>query len=671
MAKITSYTDLTDGTEMNVSLAGSTVGLAIAGNLSTDGVTCQSVSTALGSLWKTGATHNRYRYPIFQTVGELASLMELRGGWTLLDATTLTLLRDGGVRYRSGYEADATVTKEWCCLVQSGAFADAGAQAYVLLDTDTVPVNLNFTDEFNELVKIYDSAGDDDRGGLKVYCRSEGYTYGYYDLVVSQELSTIRPVSYLVPMTTVADTHWSTTDAAIAADAVVSSAGRWYITPAGGTSSGTGVADDVGVTDWTAFSGERDVDGTYYAYNKIIDGNSGTKEQIWEFQQYRLRQTSDIDANAGVAQRGDTSPALLSWDGDTLVTATGVFVDNVQGAEESEYIFTDVGGAERSIVFVPTFTINCVDSAGAAANFATGTRVQIYDSTNTTELYNNTPGAVTSIGAAHSAGGTVTIRYRVRCVNGITNASKTIQGTSSISTANVSVNIVQESNTIYLANLVDGSGVADITIAANKIDVDISDTNNTISYQEIYAWYQYYLNTSAGIADSDDLITANTQVDYESAAGVQVQNTKTGFALIITGANVSTTGGAQYDWVDVTGEKIFVLPDTVVSFNSSSGALTALQESQLANASSTSTTINGKIGTPATDVSADIAAVTGGTLEGALSRDDALRIILAESAGILTESGGIITIRDTTDTTDRIIATVAAGERSDITLDGT
>ena len=215
MSKITVYSDLNDGTEMNVSLAGSTVGLAVAGNLSNDGVTCQSVSTALGSLWKTGATHNRYRYPIFQTVGELASLMELRGGWTLLDATTLTLLRDGGVRYRSGYEADATVTKEWCCLVQSGAFADAGAQAYVLLDTDTVPVNLNFTDEFNELVKIYDSAGDDDRGGLKVYCRSEGYTYGYYDLVVSQELSTIRPVSYLVPMSTVADTHWSTTDAAI------------------------------------------------------------------------------------------------------------------------------------------------------------------------------------------------------------------------------------------------------------------------------------------------------------------------------------------------------------------------------------------------------------------------------------------------------------------------
>ena len=612
MAKITVYTDLNDATEFTIDLSGSTLALAVAGNLSNDGVTGQSVFSAIEALWKAGATHNKYRFAFAQAVGELATSLELQGGWVNLDATTLTLIRDSGLRFRSGYGASATVTKEWACLVQSGTFGLAGTQPYTLLDTDTVPTNLTFTGVFNELVKVYDSGGDDDRGGMIIYAREEGYTYGYYDLVTAQELTSILPVSYLIPMTTEADSHWSTTDAAIgtdapytgmacytsidgtgfaawadatayAADAVVSSVGRWYITPAGGTSSGTGVADDTGVTDWTAYSGERDVDGTYYAYNSIIDGNSGTKEQIWEFHQYSLRQSTDIDANAGVAQRGDTKTDLLTWDGDTLITSTGVFVDNVQSAEESEYRFTDVGGTQRSIVFVPSFTINSVDSTGSAVNFETGTRVQIYDSTNTTELYNNTPGAVTSIAANHSAGGTVSIRYRVRCVNGITNASKTIEGTSSISTSNVSVNIVQEDNTIYTDNLVDGSAVTGITIAANKIDVEVSDSNNTIAYQEIYAWYQDYLNTALGIADSSDAISASTQVDYENDAGVQVKNNKTGFPLTITGANVSTVGGAQYDWVDLTGEMIFVLPDTVVNFNSSSGALTAGQEAQITN----------------------------------------------------------------------------------------
>jgi hypothetical protein len=81
------------------------------------------------------------------------------------------------------------------------------------------------------------------------------------------------------------------------AKSVVSDGGRWYSTALGGTSSGTGVGDDTGVTDWTAFAGERDVDGTYYAYNKIIDGNSGTKTQIYEYQQYQLRKGNTADIN--------------------------------------------------------------------------------------------------------------------------------------------------------------------------------------------------------------------------------------------------------------------------------------------------------------------------------------------------------------------------------------
>jgi hypothetical protein len=395
-----------------------------------------------------------------------------------------------------------------------------------------------------------------------------------------------------------------------AADSVVSDGGRWYSTALGGTSSGTGVGDDTGVTDWTAYAGERSVDGTYYAYNIIIDGNSGSKQQIWEYHQYQLRQTGDIDQNAGITQRGDTATDKLEWIGTTLSTSTGVFVDNVQTAEQSQYIFTDVSGTARTIAFVPTFTINSVDSAGSSTNFDTSTQVQIYDVTNTNELYNSAPGAVSTIGVQHTAGGTVSIRYRVRAVNGSTSASKTIEGTSSITSTDVSVNIVQESNSIYVDNLVDGSAVSGVSIDAGKVDIDISDANNTISFQEVYAWYQDYLATSAGIADSDDLITANTQVDYSVDSTVQVENTKTGSALTITGANVFTTGGNQYDWVDVTGEKIFVLPDTVVSFNSSSGALSAAQETQLANASSTSTAINAKLGTPAgADVSTDVAAI--------------------------------------------------------------
>ena len=73
MAKITDYTDLNDGTEFDVDLGASTVELNIAGNLSNDGVTGQALFSALEDLWKTGATHNRYRWPFAQAVGELAT----------------------------------------------------------------------------------------------------------------------------------------------------------------------------------------------------------------------------------------------------------------------------------------------------------------------------------------------------------------------------------------------------------------------------------------------------------------------------------------------------------------------------------------------------------------------------------------------------------------------
>ena len=682
MAKITTYTDLNDGTEFTIDLTGSTLALAVAGNLSNDGVTGQSVFSACEDLWKTGATHNRYRFPFGQAVGELAESIELWGGWANLNATTLNLIRDSGVRFRSGYGAAATVTDEWCCIVQSGTFGLASTQPYVLLATDTAPVNLNYTGEFNELVKIYDSAGDDDRTSLKIYAREEGYTYGYYDLNTSQEVATLLPVSYLVPMSTETDTNFTTTYATIAANApytgmsyytsldgtgfdpwasstvypansVVSDGGRWYITALGGTSSGTGVGDDTGVTDWAAYSGERNIDGTYYAFNKIIDGNSGTKTQIYEFQQYQLRRgnTADIDAHSTNTDYGQTSLPLLSWDGTSIVTDTGVFIDNVQSAEESEYTFTDVGGVGRSIAFVPTFTINSVDSSGSPVVFDTNTRIQVYDTTNTTELYNDLPGAVTSLGVQHTAGGSVNLRYRIRAVNGSTSASKTIQGTATISTQNVSVNETQESNSIYVDNLVDGSAVAGISIDANKIDIDINDANDTVSWQEVYAWYQYYLATSAGIADSDNLIQANTQVDYNVDSTLQVENTKTGSALTITGANVFTTGGNQYDWVDTTGEKIFVLPDTVVNFNSSSGALTAAQEAQLLAAS--------KAVTPTT------------TLEGSTTWDAAMKLVLADGAGDVVDAGsGSYTIKSQDGTKNRISGTYTGSNRT-ITTDTT
>lgn len=151
------------------------------------------------------------------------------------------------------------------------------------------------------------------------------------------------------------------------ANSVVSDGGRWYITPTGGTSSGTGTGDDVGVTDWESFSGERDIGGTYYAFNIVIDadasgdGSFPTAEEIYEFVQYSLRQDSDIDAGAGIVT-GKTADLLLSFVGDTLVTESGVYVDDFSETDINRIEFYDYAGVKQVYPFVAAGTINFNDN---------------------------------------------------------------------------------------------------------------------------------------------------------------------------------------------------------------------------------------------------------------------------------------------------------------------
>ncbi|RMH16478.1 MAG: hypothetical protein D6698_09670, partial [Gammaproteobacteria bacterium] len=94
----------------------------------------------------------------------------------------------------------------------------------------------------------------------------------------------------------------------------------------------------------------------WYAYNKIINGNNATAEQIYEFVQFELRQTVDIDAGPGTVT-GETADSLLSFLGDTLVTAPGVFVDGYQQTDINRIEFYDVSGTKRTFPYVAAGTI--------------------------------------------------------------------------------------------------------------------------------------------------------------------------------------------------------------------------------------------------------------------------------------------------------------------------
>jgi len=104
---------------------------------------------------------------------------------------------------------------------------------------------------------------------------------------------------------------------------------RWYYLDATtGASTGANLAADTNNTwvEWTP--GQRDIEenGTYSAYSIVYDLNNGgttpgaTKEVAYEYAQYLLRLTTDINAGANTNRRGDIADPLVFFVGSTLNT---------------------------------------------------------------------------------------------------------------------------------------------------------------------------------------------------------------------------------------------------------------------------------------------------------------------------------------------------------------
>ena len=189
------------------------------------------------------------------------------------------------------------------------------------------------------------------------------------------------------------------------------------------------------------------------------------------------------------------------------------------------------------------------------------------------EMYNDAPGAVTYITVNYTYIASSTIRFRIIAVNGITNAEAYQQTTGSVSVTGLSTSITQSSNTIYMANNINGSLVTECSISSNGIDIFVDDPDNVTTAQRIYAWYQYYLTTAAGIRDSSDLIVAADQTHYTFDNTLQIKNLDTSNPLNITGANIVPASGNATNVFDLSnGASIAINFNRVEGFAYSSGS---------------------------------------------------------------------------------------------------
>lgn len=206
-------------------------------------------------------------------------------------------------------------------------------------------------------------------------------------------------------------------------------------------------------------------------------------------------------------------------------------------------------------------------------NLTTGSRVQIYDTTNSVELANEV-----------AAGSTVTwtdsiayvadrdIRVRIAYVSGTT-AKQFIEadigtvgdGTPNSETLTYRAN--QEADSVYNDNAVDGSAMTGVTFTDSTVDKMLIDISaGTVDLADLYAAWVYYASTATGIATDIDYIQAVDVSNYIYSNLIWKNSTSPSVPLKIAGGYAwDAVTQDPMDLIDATGGTIFLAPPHVVA----------------------------------------------------------------------------------------------------------
>ena len=206
-------------------------------------------------------------------------------------------------------------------------------------------------------------------------------------------------------------------------------------------------------------------------------------------------------------------------------------------------------------------------------NLTTGSRVQIYDTTNNLELANEV-----------STGSTVTwtdsvayvadrdIRVRIAYVSGATaktfiEAAIGTVGDGTPNAATLTYRANQVADAVYDGNAIDGSAVTGVTFTDGVTDkMLISLPSGNISLKAMYAAWVYYAFTEAGIATDIDYISANDIANYAYSNMVWKNTDGSGTPLkVIDGYAWDADTLDPMDLIDTTGGTIFLAPPHVVA----------------------------------------------------------------------------------------------------------
>jgi hypothetical protein len=325
MAMITDYSLLDEGVEITYNTTARTIALSEAGQLTSDGVDGTEVTRHAKRAWKDVAGRSAFPYP-FETA--LGGYIWLINGWDWANDATRKLLRNIGWAVID--EASGNATQIWAGVITKGDIGASDQVYYIQYGSDT-PHNFTYLGAVNEAIQVYlDSNADgtpdyDYRDQLDIFVRPWGRTFAQSGMTAENitALSNTRHIFSLA----------NQVDEDIAASYAEMSTIEPYIS--------------MGLT-YYATDQNRDTGDGASPYRRIITAPASTTlQQFYEFAQYRLTLDSDIDDGAGVVN-GKTASAFCYFDGNTLRTYSGCWLESVREDERNDIVFTDQVGTTHT-----------------------------------------------------------------------------------------------------------------------------------------------------------------------------------------------------------------------------------------------------------------------------------------------------------------------------------
>ena len=360
MAKLVDPDDLEQGLSVIITPGTSgTIGLKPGyGNLVWhDGVTEQCVYSFLKEEWKDDPDLIRYPFPMIAITEES---MELTNSWNWADVKTKRHIRDGGWALKS---TGGDSKEEYANITTLGTFnANTDRGYYVQSDPTSSgsPSGFYFRDEVNEAVQIFGvhkhwetgptnltpASGvgltADYRDDFVAYLREQADSYGRYDLLTEQNISTLTYKKYAMPLASSSDPKIT----GAATDAAIAAGGAWA---------------NVDIS-YHRENQVKSIGGVDYSFHIIIEGDGQTNEVIYEKVQYLLRSEFNINELYGAGGpkiRGDIAKELLYFTGDVLTTNFvegwgGTYIDNYHVDDTNELEFYDDTNTKRVEPFAAT-----------------------------------------------------------------------------------------------------------------------------------------------------------------------------------------------------------------------------------------------------------------------------------------------------------------------------